>query len=503
MSMNRFQVPPRTATVAAHAATAMVLSAIIAGCAATGTPPVDEAAARIAAYPTFRNSGLPAAATEHASAPFEDGAWWQRFDDPLLERMVTAALAANHEVRIALARVDQARAGVDVATARLLPSVNAVGVLRKDHTGYDAMQRQRLPDTDVRRAGLDVSWEVDLFGAARGARNAAGADLLAAEHGRRGVQLAVISEVAGQYFTLRGAQARLAIVESLVESEQQTLRLTELRRAAGQASDFDVDRAQAELASTQSERPALRTLIDVTQHHLAVLTGRAPGAWVSALEAARPLPPPLPVSPGQPAELLQRRPDLMAAEAQLRAAGYRDDEARASRYPRLLLSALFGSQWTDWNALDLGRAGFANLAATLAQPLFAGGRIQAGIDAANARQREAVAVYEQAILRSLEDVESALASLNNEAARAQDLDRSIAARERSLGRAQALYREGQADLLVVLDVQRGLLASQLDRASLGADQLLADVQLYRALGGGWKAAETIAPLASASPAAGH
>jgi NodT family efflux transporter outer membrane factor (OMF) lipoprotein len=494
--MNRIHpLPPATTG-------AIVLLALLAGCAATGGPAGDVAAPRPGTPQAFRNSGFPAAA-DGVPAVFEDGAWWQRFNDPSLDQLVTSALAANHDVRIALARVDQARAGVGAATARLLPSLDAVGAFKRDRTGYEAAVRQRLPDTDVRRAGLEVSWEVDLFGAARAARSAAATDLLAAEHGRRGAQMAVIAEVACQYFTLRGAQARLAIVESLIESERQTLRLTELRRAAGQASDFDVDRAQAELWSTQSARPALRALIDVTQYHLAVLTGRAPGAWAAALDAPTALPAPLPVSAGQPAELLQRRPDLMAAEAQLRAAGFRDVEARANRFPRLLLSALFGSQWTDWNALDLGRAGFANLAATLAQPLFAGGRIQAGIDVADARQREAVAVYEQAILRSLEDVESALSALNNEVARVRDLDRSIAARERSLERARALYREGQADLLVVLDVQRGLLASQLDRASLGADQLLAEVQLYRALGGGWKAAEAIAPLASAAATASH
>ncbi len=482
---------------------AIVLATTVTGCVATGTPPGDVRTSAVEAYPAFRNSKLPAAATVGSSLAFEDGAWWQRFNDLALNQLVSAALAANHDVLIALARVDQARAGVDVATARLLPSVNAIGARAKDQTGYDATQRQALPDTDVRRAGLDVSWEVDLFGAARAGRSAATADLVASENARRGVQLTVISEVASQYFTLRGAQARLAIVQSLIDSEQQTLHLTELRRAAGQASDFDLDRAQAELSSTRAAGPVLRALIDVTQYHLAVLTGRAPGAWDAVLDASTVLPEPLPVSPGQPAELLLRRPDLMAAQAQLRAAGFRDDEAHANRFPKLVLSALFGKQWTEWNALDLGRAGFANLAATLAQPIFAGGRIQAGIDAADARQREALAVYEQAMLRSLEEVEGALSELNNEAERSQDLDRSIAARQRALGRAHALYREGQADLLVVLDVQRGLLASQLDRASLGTDQLLAEVRLYGALGGGWKAAELIEPLASATMDASH
>jgi NodT family efflux transporter outer membrane factor (OMF) lipoprotein len=488
--MNFRRLPSRAA--------AIVLLVILAGCATsrTSADPAGTAPAtsQLAAYASFRNAATTAAGADLASGAFDDGAWWQRLNDTTLDQLVAAALAANHDVRIALARVEQARAGVDAATSRLLPSVDAVGARSRDHTAYDAPVRQRLPDTDVRRAGLNVSWEVDLFGAARAARGAARADLLATEQARRGAQLAVISEVAGQYFTLRGAQARLAIVDSLVESERQTLRLTELRHDAGQASDFDVDRAQAELASTQAAGPPLRTLVAITENRLAVLTGRSPGAWDALLEAgtgAAALPAPLAVAAGQPAELLQRRPDLLAAEAQLQAAGFRDDEAHANRYPRLMLSALFGTQWTEWNALNLGRTGFSNLAATLALPLYAGGRIQAGIDAADARQREALAAYEKTILQALEDVEGALTALNNDAARAQDLDRSVAARPRSLGRAHALYREGQADLRVVLDVARGLLSSRLDRASLGTDQLLATVQLYRALGGGWKAAESI------------
>lgn len=463
------------------------LAVAVSGCASAPANSPTAAAATAAAAsvtnrPVFLNAG--------SSAALDEGRWWQRLRDPMLDQLIEAALAANHDVRIALARVAQARAGVDVATARLLPSVNAVGAQSRTETGYDPAVRQRLPNIDARRAGLDVSWEIDLFGAAQAARSAAGQDLLAAEQARRGAQLAVIAEVARQYFTLRGAQARVAIVDALIASQRETLRLTELRRAAGQASDFDVDRAQGELAATQAARPALQTLVAATLYRIATLTGRAPGTW-PALDAAAPQAEPLTVGAGQPAELLRRRPDTMAADAQLRAAGFRRDEANANRFPRLLLSALFGRQWTEWNALDLGAARFANVAATLALPLYAGGRIQAGIDAADAREQEALAGYERSLLQALEDVESALVALRNQGARAQDLDQSVAARERALVRARALYREGQADLLLVLDAERGLLAAQLDRASHRTDQLLAVVQLYRALGGGWQAAESV------------
>ena len=484
--------PGRLAAASAVAAAVLML-------AACATPPAaPDSALRIAtqAQPAFLNAGDRAGAV--------DARWWQRYGDPQLDALVAAALDANPDVRIALTRVVQARAGVDAASARLLPTVNAVAVRSAAETGYDAAVRQRLPDTDVRRAGADVSWEIDLFGAARAARDAAAQDALAADDARRGAQLAVIAETARQYFILRGAQQRLAIVQSLVQSQQQTLRLTELRRSAGEASEFDVDRAGAALAATRAAEPPLRTLVQVTEYRLATLAGRAPGAWSAALgvrtDAPMQQPSPIDVAAGQPADLLQRRPDLMAAEAQWRAATFRRSEAQANRFPRLVLSALFGRQWTALNALDLGATRFANVGATFALPLFAGGRIQAGIDAADAREREALAAYERSLLQALEDVESALVALRNERARGDDLEQSVAARERALQRARSLYRAGQADLLVVLDVERGLLVAQIDRATHRTDLLLANVQLFRALGGGWQAAE---PAIAGTSAATH
>lgn len=426
-------------------------------------------------------------ATETAAA--DVGAWWQRFDDAMLQQLIADAIANGRDLRIAVARVEVAQAGLQAATGAMLPGASAVGARSVEETGYSVIARQRLPDVAVTQAGLNASWEVDLFGALRAARGAAAADLLATDHARRGVLLSVAAEVARNYITLRSAQARSAIVQDLVRSQRETLRLTESRRTAGQGSDFDVDRALADLAATQAELPRLEALAAASRHRLATLTGRPAGTLDAALATAGLALTVPAVVPGQPIELLQRRPDVMAAEAQLRAAASRLDEAKANRYPRLVLNALFGTQWTDINALDIGRARFANVGAVLALPLFAGGQINAAIDAAGAREREALASYERSVLQALEDVESALAVLAGEARRGADLDLSVAARERALGRARALYRAGQADLLVVLDVERGLLAAQLARATHRTDQLLASVQLYRALGGGWEVGE--------------
>jgi outer membrane protein TolC len=177
----------------------------------------------------------------------------------------------------------------------------------------------------------------------------------------------------------------------------------------------------------------------------------------------------------------------MAADASLAAAGFRHDEARASQFPQFLVSALVGSQWTDVNALDIGRARFTNAAGALALPLFAGGRIRAGIAAADASQREAVARYEQTLLRALEDVEGTVTSYVNDTRRNESLQSAIDSRNAALLKVKSLYQAGEADLLQVLDVERGLLSSRLDGAASQTARLIDVVLTYKALGGGWEA----------------
>jgi outer membrane protein, multidrug efflux system len=428
--------------------------------------------------------------------------WWHRFEDPTLDRLVEEAAANNRDVRIALARSELARAALTAATADLLPSIDAVGSHERTTTSYSPAIRQQLPDIGASQAGAQVSWQIDLFGRARAARKAAKADALAAEDARRGALLMAISETAEQYFALLGAQDQRRIVGDLIKTERDTLRLTELRRTRGSASDFDLDRARAELADTEALLPSLDTLVTTTRNRIAVLTGAAPGRWddILSLDSVPIIIPAAPVA--EPAELLRRRPDLMAADAALKAAGFRQDEARAQQFPELLFSALIGSQWTEVNGLDIGRARFANAAGALRLPLFAGGRIHAAIRAADASQREAIAQYEQALLRALEDVEGAIASYSNNARRGTALQASIANRTAALSKAQSLYKAGEIDLLQLLDVERGLLSSRLAGSVNRTAQLTDAVLTFQALGGGWEVFEktavssivTVAPI---------
>lgn len=415
--------------------------------------------------------------------------WWERFADPTLNGLMIEAASANRDVQAALARAELAQAGLREATADLLPSVEAVGTRKKNTTSYSAPIRQQLPDIHASQAGLQASWEIDLFGRARAARHAAKADALAAADAHRGALLLTLSDTAEQYFILRGAQAQRQIVAELIETERETLRLTALRRERGSASDFDLDRARGELADTESLAPRLDTLITTTRNRIAVLIGRPPGQWVDTVTGVNGLiaVPAIPVS--QPAELLRRRPDVMAADANLAAASFRQDEARALQFPQLILSALVGSQWTDVNALDIGRARFTNAAGALALPLFEGGRIRAGIAASDASQREAVARYEQTLLRALEDVEASVTSYVNDSRRGESLQSAIDSRRSALLKAKSLYQAGEVDLLQVLDAERGLLSSRLDGAASQTARLTDVVQTYKALGGGWDAFE--------------
>ena len=418
-----------------------------------------------------------------------DQRWWERFHDPTLSSLIAEAAAANRDVRAALARADLARAGLSAATADLLPSVAAVGTREKDTTSYSAPIRQQLPDIHASQAGLQTTWEIDLAGRARAARRAAKADALAAADAHRGALLIALSETAEQYFVLRGAQVQRQIVGELIETERETLRLTKLRTVRGAASGFDFDRARGEVADTEAALPPLDSLITTTRNHIGVLIGRTPGAWSEPLLQAPSsiVVPEIPIS--QPAELLRRRPDLMAADATLAAAGFRRDEARALQFPRLVLSALIGSQWTDVNALDIGRARFTSAAGALAIPLFEGGRVRAGIAAADASQREAVAKYEQTLLNALEDVEGSVTRYANDAARSRSLEAAIDSHAAAFSKAKSLYQAGEIDLLQVLDAERQLLFSRLEGITNQTARLRDVVQTYRALGGGWESFE--------------
>jgi len=458
-------------------AAALVALAILSACSVAPVQPPMPSVPLSADYAQGR--------TETAAGQSVTGAWWAGYGDPMLTALVNEALTANQDVAIALQRVAQARAGRDAQASRLWPTVGLQVSASRSESGLPDPVKQGLPDTRALRAGVDVAWEIDLAGGVRSARDAAQADAAAAGAGVEGARLLVASEVARQYFVLRSAEERLRIVQALAAAQRETATRVGSRLREGEASAFDLDRARAEADALDAQVPPLRMLAGVSQTRLAVLLGRNPSARVVDDSSSFAWPAVREIGTGQPSELLRRRPDLIAAEARVAAETLRGAEARAQWWPKLFLSALFGSEDLRLNALDLAPVHFSNVALAFAAPVFNAGRIDAGIRVQSARAEEALLSWQKAVLVAVQEVEDSLLVRAQEAERTAALTSTVDNRRRSLQRAQSLQREGQIDLLVLLDVQRSVLSSELALSDSRLQQVLADVQLYKALGGGF------------------
>lgn len=409
-------------------------------------------------------------------------AWWERFQDPQLTSLVERALRANQDVREADARVREARALVGVAGADRWPSLDAAGEALGG-TGQEESEALGF---------LSLFYEVDLFGRVRRALEAARADQGAALEDRRAVLLAVVGEVATSYVRLRGIQQGLATVQRNLETQRETLGLTEAQRRVGLASDLEVQRARALSSNTAAALPPLEASLAAAQHRIAVLLGQPPAALAGELAAHAPIPSaPAEVLVGLPADLLRRRPDVARAERELAAATARIGEAKAELYPRVTLVGSVGLRSRDVAEM-VGGSGFGSLGPAVEWPIFAGGRIVSNVEAVGARQEQALARYERAVLVAMEEVESALVAYAREQVRRRELRAAADAQRDAVELARRLYFNGLAPFLEVLDAERSLLVSEsllAESETAAASQLVA---LYVALGGGWERAEELA-----------
>lgn len=476
------------AATCAVAALAASIALMISGCSTPVAKPSVDVPTSFAAMP--------------ASEMEPEAAWWDSFHDPVLADLIRRAERENRDVKIAAERLRAARAGVTVSRSFLAPSVSATGAASDRKSGYGDAIKQQMPDTRSGSAGLDVSWEIDLSGRLRAGAAAASADALAVEDGLRGVRLLVMTDVATNYFTLVGAVRQLETLRAISAAHDETLRLVKARNRAGLATPFDVERAQTEAESARAQIPPLETIAAVSRHRIAVLVGdqAVNAAQIDPWRGDVVLPE---AQPGQPATLLQRRPDVLALMAQLDAANARRQQAAAEWFPRLFLDASFGRQNVELNGIGLGSARYTNVAGLLAMPLFNAGRTRAINDIAESGQREALLRAEDGMVRALEDVENALVTLSSERQRSQSLQAAATSADSALGRAQSLYDRGQIDLLPLLDSQRTRLGVRLAANDSATRLLLDSVQLYKALGGGWQVFEpaTESPQPTAAGAA--
>ncbi|WP_191938959.1 efflux transporter outer membrane subunit (plasmid) [Pantoea agglomerans] len=434
-----------------------------------------------------------------ATRPANFAVWWEGFNDPLLSRLVSDALARNLDIAQASARMAQARAGLGAATAALLPSGNVSGQASRAYQSVETPLGQVLSSTpDYNRYGnayetnLNAGWEIDLFGGLRRGRQSALADYQASEAGVAATRLAVAAQTADIYITLRGLQARLAIADAQVRTRQELLEKVQLLHSKGVAPEYQVRQSEGELAQVQATVPELLTGIDAAMNALDVMLGTPAGTHCTELTSAGTIPQaPLITSTGTPGDLLRRRPDIIVAERHLAASSARIGVAISEYYPKFSLSALLGSA-TAVSGDNLFSSGASQSAGVLGLRwrLFDFGRINAQIDQAKGQEAEALAAYRLSVLRATEDVENAFSALVNRENQTATLVKGEAALASARQSSFVAFRQGTASLIDVLHNDETLLQISDARAQAQTESARAAVATFRALGGGWQPSET-------------
>jgi NodT family efflux transporter outer membrane factor (OMF) lipoprotein len=434
-----------------------------------------------------------------ATRPASFAVWWEGFNDPLLSRLVSDALAQNLDIAQASARMAQARAGLGAATAALLPSGNVSGQASRAYQSVETPLGQVLSSTpDYNRYGnayetnLNAGWEIDVFGGLRRGRQSALADYQASEAGVAATRLAVAAQTADIYITLRGLQARLAIAEAQVRTRQELLEKVQLLHSKGVAPEYQVRQSEGELAQVQATVPELLTGIDAAMNALDIMLGTPAGTHRTELTSAGTIPQaPLITSTGTPGDLLRRRPDIIVAERHLAASSARIGVAISEYYPKFSLSALLGSA-TAVSGDNLFSSGASQSAGVLGLRwrLFDFGRINAQIDQAKGQEAEALAAYRLSVLRATEDVENAFSALVNRENQTATLVKGEAALASARQSSFVAFRQGTASLIDVLHNDETLLQISDARAQAQTESARAAVATFRALGGSWQPSET-------------
>jgi multidrug efflux system outer membrane protein len=418
-----------------------------------------------------------------------DMPWWDVFQDPVLRQLVEEALQNGFDARLAAARVEEARALYGVAKGDLLPGIGYQG-------GYERQRRDQVLDPKQSiltswTAKVGFQWELDLWGRIRRQTEAARAQYLATEEARRGVLLSLVSDVATAYFELRELDTDLAITRRTAASFQDTYDLFDRRLRGGAASGLETARAEASLAQVTAELPEIERAIVAKENQINLLLGRSPR---SIPREGPPTPTPPDVPAGLPSSLLERRPDVRQAEDLLVAANAGIGAAKANFFPTLTLTGFFGNVSPELGEIfSKGKAW--DFDASLLGPLFQAGRIKKNYEAAKARYEEAKVQYEAAVTRALSEVSGSLVDRTKLVETERERVRTVNAYEEAVRLANRRYTSGLSAYFEVLDAQRQLFPAEISLAHTRRDQLVAVVNLYKALGGGWQAQQSQQPTA--------
>jgi outer membrane protein, multidrug efflux system len=466
-------MPPRATRIIST----LVAAALLGGCALgpNYTRP------QVANPDTFRGQ------TTAEAASFADAPWWEAFRDPALQALIAEALRSNYDAAIAAARVQEARANVSVARSERFPSLDygaSAGRSRLPLGGLNLPDRTDHRTDDVFVGTMSMSWEIDIWGRVRRSNEAARATLFATEDARRGVWLSLVSDLAQAYFQLLTLDVELQIAQNSTQAYQGTYDLFQDRFNVGVASRLETSRAQGALGSAQATIPQIESAIVTRENQISILIGKAPGPIPRGNPMyAQPIAPVVPT--GLPSALLERRPDLRQAEQQLVAANARVGVAKAEFFPKLSLTALFGAASPELSALTGGGATVWAVAGMLSGPLFNYGRTTGHYKASIAQWEQARLQYEQAVLGALREVSDSLTALGKLSDAETGQATAVDALQDAVVHATDRYRQGLASYYEVLEAQQQLYPAQNALAQIRANRLVAYVQLYKALGGGW------------------
>jgi len=490
---------PATRSPARHLPLLLATLLVAAGCSLTPVyerPAVSTPAAFKEAEPAPATATSPHWKTATPAEHTHRGDWWTVFGDDTLNALQAEALAANQDLKVAVARLAQARALEGGTRAERLPQVDAgFGPTRQRPSpasqGLDT--DASTPTTTVWRAQASIGYEFDLFGRVAATVDAANASTQQNEALLRSVQLALQADVAQAYFLLRELDAEQALFGATVDLRGEALNLVQRRFEAGDIGELDVARARTELASAQSEAHGIARRRAATEHALASLLGKPPAEFSFAPQPLGRITVAVPA--GLPSALLERRPDIAAAERAMAAANARIGVARAAFFPRLTLTGALGYesaelgdllQWSSRTFLLGPLAG-----TVLSLPIFDGGRRQAELERSRAAWEEDVARYRQTVLTAFREVEDSLAAVRILGDQTQAQDTAVAAAERAAQLSQLQYREGAASFFEVIDADRSVLQQRRASVQLDGERARATVALIRALGGGWDTPPTL------------
>ena len=433
--------------------------------------------------PTIYRGLTPEEAAKGDTASFAEQKWWDVFQDEQLKELIKTALQQNYDLRRAGTRILQARAALGITRADQFPTISASAEAINERTP----RQKRLPpiETSANQVGAAFNWELDFWGKFRRATEAARANLAATEWGQREIATELVANVASAYFSLRALDLQLEITRRTLASRQDSLRLTQILANGGSTSLLDVRQAEQLVFTAGSEVPSLEEQIEQQENFISILLGNNP-ATVPRGRSLTDQPHPPTVPAGLPSSLLQRRPDIRQAEEQLIAANAQIGVARSQYFPQIVLTANAGYQSSALTALFTGPAGFWTFGSTLAQPIFTAGKLRSNVRLAEAQHQETVLFYQETIQGAFRDVSDSLIAYRKTQEFREQQQLLVNSAQDASRLSHMRYSGGVASYLEVLTNETNYFSAELGLVQAQLNELLALVQLYKGLGGGWE-----------------